>query len=549
MSSLPLAAAHSQGEPPAPTPATRDAVESGKAVRKGDVPAAKSLDLTTQKATPAESVVEAPAPPPTPEEEKAARAQRGHERSMMLAKLQGTEEVELEADPNNPPSVTEPVRLNEAVAFALQNNYDYQATKAKTAAGRWEYIGGYAQYLPTITYEHKTGSEHSAPGSYQEPAYNGATASRTVGVNTHHYRSRSTSIHQPLIDPTVIADILARKDSFEAVKSDELGAREKTAYDTIASFMRVTQSRLMIRFAETYKANLDKLAQRMKDRVSGGGAPGVELDRITARSTTAKSAIIEAHSEYQAAITEFRRLTGISPLKLALPESLMPTVPDSIEEVLDRTVKHNPDYLAANQRAEATLSEMRKSFATLLPKFSLEVSDTRTWNAGGVANTPGSVCTLSSATLYPNNSTACTYPYANTRQVLGTLTWQLNGGTDITNGMSYRERARAASFSATDTRQKLEESARVGYDALNAAVGRIDAVRRASEANTKVAVSFEEQYLAGSRQLLDLLDAYERLYTSQTELTRLLVAESTASYLVRRQMGDLVSAILSSDEE
>ena len=89
---------------------------------------------------------------------------------------------------------------------------------------------------------------------------------------------------------------------------------------------------------------------------------------------------------------------------------------------------------------------------------------------------------------------------------------------------------------------------RNGFDAMNSANGRIEAVTQAVEANSKVAVAFEEQYMAGSRQLLDLLDAYERLYQSQLELTALLVAEAQASYLMRREMGELEPAILSPDK-
>jgi len=69
------------------------------------------------------------------------------------------------------------------------------------------------------------------------------------------------------------------------------------------------------------------------------------------------------------------------------------------------------------------------------------------------------------------------------------------------------------------------------------------------EANGRVAATFEEQYLAGTRQLLDLLDAYERLYQSQTELVTMMISEIQAAYLLRRQMGELDTAILSPDKK
>jgi len=122
-----------------------------------------------------------------------------------------------------------------------------------------------------------------------------------------------------------------------------------------------------------------------------------------------------------------------------------------------------------------------------------------------------------------------------------------NRRVDLGQGMANAAYSRQASANATDTRMRLEESVRVGFAALNSANAQIDAMGQAVEANTKVVSAFEEQYASGGRQLLDLLDAYERLYQAQSELARLLVSEATAGFLIRRQMGDLVDGILSRD--
>jgi|GEM_PF-2037893 len=533
-------------EPPQPVSAPRNAVEKGQQVKKGDVPPAKDVPAKeldakpTAEAAPAVDPDKAQGAAEAAAGDAALSVDRGHKRGEQLKKLEGGPDVVLEKDPNNPPSVMEPLRLEEAVAFALKNNYAVLMAQSKTEASKWDKRAGYGAYLPSVTAEYRDGKEENRPASYQvNSKINGQTQAITVADDTHHAWSNSISVRQPIIDLSIIADILQRTDTLDAVEADEMSAREKTAYDTIASFLRVTKSRLTIGFAESYKQNLDKLAQRMTDRVSGGGAPGVELDRITARSVTARSAIIEAHSEYQAAIVEFRRLTGVNPIKLALPDNLMPAVPESVDVVLDRSMKNNPDFKGANKRADAAIGDMNKSFAALMPKFAVEFADTRTWNVGGVAKTDPTTC----PTGYN-----CVFPYSHSTALMGVFTWTLNGGVDFASGMGNRARAQAASYNATDIRQKLDESVRVEYDAMNAANGRIEAVTKAVEASNKVAVAFEEQYMAGTRQLLDLLDAYERLYQSQNELTTLLVSEAQASYLLRREMGELEAAIMSPDK-
>ena len=540
MLAVPLSSAFSQ-EPPQPTSVPRNAVEKSPQIKKGDASQIKDAPDGELAPKPNDSAA-ADAAKTKPADNGVEPGQnlevtRGRKRGLLLKKLQGGPEVVLESDPNNPPTVVEPLRIEEAVAFALKNNFEVLGAKARTTSAKWDKFGAYSEYAPTASLAVRDGKEESKPGSDSIVGANGAGV--TDPDNTHHTWSNSLVVTQPVIDLSIISDIMTKSDSYDAVAADEVSTREKMAYDTIVSFLRVSRSRLSIGFAENYKQNLDKLAQRMRDRVSGGGAPGVELDRLTARSVTARSAIIEAHSEYQAAIVEFRRLTGVVPIKLLLPDALMPAVPGKVDEVLERTLKNNPDFRGASKRSEAAIGDMAKSFSSLLPKFSVEFSQSRSWNSGGVADTNAQTCTV---------ATNCFFPNTRTTQLMGVLTWNLSPGPDIASGMSNRARAEAASYSANDLRQKLEESVRVGYDAMNSANSRIEAVSQAVDANAKVAVALEEQYMAGSRQLLDLLDAYERLYQSQTELTGLLVSEAQAGYLMRREMGELEAAILSPDK-
>ncbi len=443
-----------------------------------------------------------------------------------------------DSDPNNPPTVTEPLGLAQAVAFALSSNFEVKTAKAKAEGTHWDYLGSIGAFFPSISYERQQGEAKTSPAAYHSSDSGSAPENAIVGEAHYGTSSRTIIVKQPVADLSLITEILARSQTDDASRADAVASREKVALDTITSYFRLIHSRLGIGFASDYKAHLDRLAQRMKDRVAGGGASGVELDRINGRSVSAKSAMIEAGAEYQAALVEFRRLTNVTPIKLRLPASLLPEIPDNVADVLARARQNNPDYQAALLRSDAADAAAAKPFANLLPKFSVQYTDSRTYNAGDIA-----------AENPTNVTPSLVYPYANDVRVMGVLDWTLNGLVDPAQGMANAAYARQASFQASDTRQRLEESVRVGFDALNAASHRIDAVKKAVASNTRVAAAFEEQYVNGSRQLLDLLDAYERLYQSQVELGNLLVSEATAGFLVRRQMGELVDAIIKRDKD
>ena len=543
-----------EGGPPGKTitPPLRRPLDSSEPASIFDAPISEGPTTTPPASATAKSADDKAAAPPSASTAKALDDKtgepspdivttqlpedRGVKRATLLRQLENGDVVALDPDPDHPPTVTEPLSMAEAVAFALSNNYGAKAAKAKTEATRWELLGSVGQYMPRIDYEYRTGKQDISPSSYHYVT--SANTYATVPRSHNPTWTSTVTLRQPLADLGIIADILSRSYSLDAAAADELGTREKLALDTISSFFRLIQSRLSIGFANTYKSALDQLGQRMRDRVAGGGASGVELDRITGRSVSARSAEIEARAEYQAASVEFRRLTGVSPIKLALPASLIPAIPETVEQVLIKSLRGNPDYLAAQLRTDAALATTGKAFSGLLPKVTLEVGRSTTWNSGGIARE-------SAAATVPSEL----FPKSENKYIATVFTWSLNGGVDFGQTMANAAYARQASAQATDTRMRLEESVRIGFNALNAANGRVEALGQAVEANAKVVTSFEEQYATGSRQLLDVLDAYERLYQSQTELARLLVSEATAGFLVRRQMGELVDAIMTRDKD
>lgn len=452
----------------------------------------------------------------------------GTVRAALLVRMLGGDPILRLEQTSYPADLNEPIRLDEAVAFALKNNFEVKASGAKSDSAMWEVAGAYGAYLPAFSYTKSQGMEISAPAAY----YVGNDRAET---STHHRRDKTLSVRQPIIDLTLISDILIRHAGKDAADIEEVSTRERVAQQTISSFLRLVQARLSMRFAKGYKEQLDKLISLMDARVEGGGAPRADLDRIKARSVSAQSAIIETSAEFEAALTEFRRLAGVTPLQFQLPASLVPTVPAAIEDALAQAMKANPDYLLSRRQMEVQEWDSYKAYSRALPKISFEYTKSRTWNADGAAIGGTS------------SSNSATYPFQNETRAMVVATWAINGGTDFAQGLASAAKAREADYRSRDTRAKTEEMVRVSFNALAAARGRVPVLEEAVESNLKVVTAFEEQYMNGNRPLFDLLDAYERQYMARQELTRVLIAEAQAGYQLRRQMGQLVGGLLESE--
>lgn len=469
---------------------------------------------------PAKDVAPAEAPQPP--------AERGHERASMLVRMLGGQRVLPLDSPTRQADIVEPLRLDEAVALALKNNFEILAAGAKGDSADWDVVGAYAGYLPTVSFSRSSGRERSQPASYNDANDN------RVPDSTHHRRDKELTVRQPVVDLSLISEILVRHKTQSATQIEQDSTRERIAMQTVTAYLQIVAARLLTRFAEDYKAQLDRLNEMMKSRVEGGGAAQADMDRIKARSVSAQSAIIETRSAFDAAMDEFRRLTGVTPLQFQLPASMLPTPPATIDDALNQALRYNPDYLLSEKQIEVQKSERDKALSRLLPKMTFELTQTRSWNAGGAA-------------LGAPTGTEI-FPYQNERRTMLVTTWTFTGGTDIAAGLSANAKAREANFKSLDTRARVEQLVRTSYNALTAADSRVPVLVQAVESNGKVVVAFEEQYANASRPLFDLLDAYERNYTARADLARVTLAESQAGHQLRQQMGDLVNALKESED-
>jgi len=445
-----------------------------------------------------------------------------------IRNLSGTDGVlALDVGGNDAPDMDHSIRVDEAVALALKNNFEVQASDAKLDGSHWEKLGSYSQYAPSIEMNYASGMETSKPG-----AINDANGSRVLD-NTHHRRDSSLFVRQPLIDLSIIGDILRTHANENIAETDLRDVKEGIAFDTVNVFMKLTQARIAIKLADQYKAYLDDLSQRMSARVEGGGATSADLDRIKGRSTLAESARIEALGDYQSNLSEFRRLTHAVPAHLKVPDILVPAIPSDPQEAMKSAVTSNPSYLSSLRKIDAANANRNKSIANIAPKLSLEYNKTHVYDADGAAQ---------------GSPVDGVYPTQDEERVMLVAHWALSGGTSFAEAMEGVTQEREMRLRAQDVRARLEQAVHTSYNAIRAASNRITVLQLAIEADTRVVKDFEDQYKGGTRSLFDLLDAYEHLYSAQLDLMRVTIAKAQASYQIRRQMGQLVPAIMSAEK-
>ena len=457
----------------------------------------------------------------------------GRERSFLLAEMNKSPVIEL--PPMESMSLfTENVQrvdklnLFDALTLALDYSYEVASSSANVTTTEYQDRAALGALLPHVDISYNTGKETSNPSSItRAPTYD------RVSSDTHRRTDRQLTISQTLWNLPAYFERERQNLLLEAAQHHLSDTQEKVAYDTLISFLNLIQLRMTAVLAENYESDMKKLQDYMNKRVQAGGASNADLQRVKGRVINATSALIEARGAYEEGLIGFRRLTGVVPSSLILPDKLLPVLPGDFASAMAVAVERNDALQAALRDLDSVSQERNAARSKFSPRLDLQYSATRTYNAGGIAASDP----MPNMTLYPTQ---------NDKRMMFVLSWNLlDGGTDMMQSRALESKRMEYEFRAKDIERKLEESLQTNFNALHAVGARIAGVRKEMESNDIVLSAFNEQLFAANRSLLDILDAYQRQYNSRTELMRLMVSEATASLQVLRNMGQLQEGIVS----
>jgi adhesin transport system outer membrane protein len=113
----------------------------------------------------------------------------------------------------------------------------------------------------------------------------------------------------------------------------------------------------------------------------------------------------------------------------------------------------------------------------------------------------------------------------------------LNGGSDAYYQSQIGAKLVEKSNTAADLERKLKEQIEINYRTLDAVRKRMAISRETYLTNANVADVFLEQLSTGSKQLLDVLDAYQQAFQTRMDFALLLFQQADISYQILRNTG------------
>ncbi len=322
----------------------------------------------------------------------------------------------------------------------------------------------------------------------------------------------------PLVDLASRRE-LGRQEALGAVAQEQLrDARSKAMLDGGLAFLSLMQARVGLALGARHEARLEELARYIGERAAAGGTSQSEAERLRSRVANARSALADNRAQLRTAVRNLERLQGLVPEAIAMVgfEPVDAAVPGDEGEAIARALRGNAEAAAARADLQALAGEAAVTRARMLPRLELEVTHTRARNPSG----------LGGAT---NDTKAMVVLSVNA----------FNGGSDQAQHRAALARRDEAEARLTGTERRLRLEVQTAYANLRAARERFVTVRDELDSNRRVVDAFQAQLVGGNRPLLDVLDAYQRLYQSQLDLTQVLVGHAQNGWRLSHLLGAL----------
>jgi len=298
-----------------------------------------------------------------------------------------------------------------------------------------------------------------------------------------------------------------------SAQAQRIGAESQALLDTGNAWLMVLQQRVALELGNEYEKLLAELLRYVSERAAAGGTSPAERERVNARVANLRSSLSDTRAALQAAQRNFQRLAATAPAALSLDDAPELGVPDNAEAALALAKTNNAELQSAHLDQEAADAERRGRF---LPRLSLELTHTRSRNASG------------------------TESYTRDSKAMAVLTVPLvNGGSDWAQMRAAEARFNELNARAEGVSRRIVQDIETAYANLRASSERYTSVREELDGNRKVVEAFRAQLVGGNRQLLDVLDAYQRAHQSRLDLVQVLVSTAQNEWRVAHLTGNL----------
>lgn len=395
--------------------------------------------------------------------------------------------------------------LEDALILAYQNNPALMAQRAKLRATDEKVPEALGGYRPTLAL---TG------GVGQSRAY-----AASAGTDSLTPRDAALEIKQPIFSGFKTTSAV---DSAEAqVKAQRAileNAEQETLYQAAKAYLDVLRSQKILELTQSNESVLTTNLAATNERLRVGEVTKTDTAQSEARLSAATARRIKAQGDLAADRAAYIRVIGAEPASLQQPQ-IPSNAPSAFDEVIQDATTHNPAILAADHTVTAAQANITQAQGALLPDLSL-------------------VGTLSHA----QDQSVLMQDRQNAATIMARLTIPLyTSGSDDARIRAAKETEAQKRYERTDIRQQIRELATRAWQNLKTAQAAIIATKAQRDAAQLALRGVQEERAAGTRTVLDVLNAEQELLSANVDLVQADHDQALALLQIKAAIGKLTA--------
>ncbi|MFT4919524.1 MAG: adhesin transport system outer membrane protein [Zhongshania aliphaticivorans] len=387
-----------------------------------------------------------------------------------------------------------PFTIDDAISAGLNRDNEVIAAGAELDAARTDIDIAKKGYLPSL---------QASVGSGDR-------------LNNNGYEVRAT---QMLYDWGQVKQKVNGRKADASIQAQNLRLRRMAASIDIADvYLNLVTNTELVRYHQIYLSRLQKLNAIAQDRLSANYGDRIESDRTSIEIARTEQAIAFLDGELSVAQQDFAELTGYShrEVKLQNPKPLaLAKLLQSSSKQFKNSIHDSPDYQKALAEKELAQSQLRLSKAERLPKLNLEAS----WMNREVGGQWQSDSSIGIQLRYDS----------------------AQGFSSWSKPKKARSRLRAAQYTAEAVKRDFHRAVRRLTVSEPATLARISALQRQTKHAKTVKQSYRQQFLAGTRDLEDLLSIEREIFDAHRQTVELRKELLSDQYQLAGQLGLLDS--------
>ncbi len=344
------------------------------------------------------------------------------------------------------------------------------------------------------------------------------TESSVNGDASGNVQNQELRAEQPLFrGGSTWAGFKAAQDRARAGQSQLMAVEQSVLLEAVTAYMDVLSAQALLELSRNNRDVLEKQLKASQDRFEVGEVTRTDVAQSQARLSQARTNVIASEGALLTAQAAFERVVGFKPTSgLKIPEAV-PELPVKLEDALELARAANPGLMAALRTEIATQRDIDSAFGNILPEVTLVGLSTR-------QEAPGR---LGDVSLDDDRVTV------NFRVPF------YQSGAEYAAVRAAKAAARQQKHVAMETKVATEENVARAWERMQTSIATIaerqDQIKAAQLALE--GVRQEEEY--GARTVLDVLDAEQELFSSQTNLVRAERERVIAIYSLLLTVGQL----------